>query len=412
MNTPGRLLAALAVTFLLPIGGCRDQAAPSDGADDREQSPPAARPAEVDAPAAERAPVPEPQPGHRGLLLGVTDDPESPVRLLDAEGELPFGSFFALEQQGLVLLGRDNALRLEGGRFFSEGAEKYLASGLRRNVNQLTLAAWIDPAAARVDAEGVLIAYAPAEGGPHFALLQKGDALVFRVNAAAPRDVEAMKLTDDKPFHLLLSVGPDGFVVYRNGRKVSEHTSPPGHFADWKPGMLHFGNDPSGDHPWVGRLERAELHNVALAPADAKKLAEGVIEDIAARDQAPRLTFEGTLTARSKYARPWDPGFTYKLVLSVCEYKVDKIVAGEYEGDTIRVAEWMYVNRIFLDNSTKKIGSKHRLTVELLDDNPQLSTIQRDDTLDLDLDLDVYYNLGPLKALPPDQQPKKPESDE
>lgn len=408
MKFPGRRLAILALALLLLLAaGCRDESA-REG----EQTSPATHAAAVNAPPEPATPLPGPEPGHRGLLLGVTDDPESPVQVLNAEGKSPFGPFFALEQKGLVLIGRDNALRLEGGRFFSEGAEKQLAAGLRRNVNQMTLTTWIAPSTAGVEGEGAIIAYGPAKDDSHFALVQRGGTLVFNINTGNPRTVELLKLSDDKPFHLAISVGPQAIVAYRDGKEASQHAGLAGHFADWSPGMLHFGNDASDQRPWRGRLERAELHNVAMDAPAVARLAETVIDDITGRDNVPRLTFEGTLAARSDYHKPWDPGFTYKLVLSVCEYKVDKVIAGEYDGKVIRVAEWMYVDRIFLNNSATKVGGMQRLTVERLDDNPQLSTIERDDTLELNLDLEVYYNTGPLKALPADQQPKKPETEE
>lgn len=388
MNFPGRRLAAFSLTLLLLLAaGCRDEAG-REG----EQASPTTQPAAVNTPDTPAEPLPDPEPGHRGLLLGVTDDPESPVQVLNAEGKSPFGPFFALEQKGLVLIGRDNSLRLEGGRFFSEGAEKRLAAGLRRNVNQMTLVLWIAPSAASVEGEGAIIAYGPAKDDAHFALVQHSGTLVFNINTGTPRTVELLKLADNKPFHLAISVGPAAIVAYRDGKEVSQHAGLAGHFADWSPGMLHFGNDASDQRPWRGLLERAELHNVAMDAPAVAKLAETVINDISGRDDVPRLTFEGALTARSDYHKPWDPGFTYKLVLSVCEYKVDKVIAGEYDDKVIRVAEWMYVDRIFLDNSAGKIGSAQRLTVERLDDNPQLSTIERDDTLDLNLDLEVYYN--------------------
>jgi hypothetical protein len=131
-------------------------------------------------------------------------------------------------------------------------------------------------------------------------------------------------------------------------------------------------------------------------------------EALRQRPAPARIVLEGTLLARSDYPRPWDEGFTYRDVLSLCEYRVDRVARGAYKGARIRVAEWMYVDRIFLANSATAIGARRTLEVEELDANPQLSTTHRADSLDLDMDAVVYYDRGPLEALPASQQPKPP----
>ena len=131
-----------------------------------------------------------------------------------------------------------------------------------------------------------------------------------------------------------------------------------------------------------------------------------MLDEIGKRRPVPRIELEGTLLATSKYPMPWDEG-AYREALSVSEYKVNKVLRGEFKEDKIRIAEWVYLDRIFLTNSSRKIGATRKLVVEQLDVNPQLSTIERANSLELDMDATVYYDLNPLEALPENEQPKE-----
>ena len=344
--------------------------------------------------------------GYRGRLLAMTGDERSPVKVWDPAGKPVLDPYYAFEKKGLALIARGYSLRLEGGCFFSGGAEEYLGGGLRNSGGELTLSAYVNPAAASQREAGCIIGYGPGKGDLLFALMQEKDALTFRINAGPPRTVKLAKLDSAEPFHLVLAVGKK-IAFYKNGKKAKEHRGVEGDFSAWRDGRLFFGNDGNGTHPWRGRIERAALYNRALGADEVAKAAGRVLKGIAEREPVPQVELTGVLLKRSKYRMPWGEN-TYREALSVCEYRVKKVVRGEYKEKKIRVAELMFVDRIFLTNSRKRIGGEYRLVVEEMADNPQMSKIERGDSLEMDIDAVLYVELSPLEALPKDRQPKPP----
>ncbi len=348
---------------------------------------------------------------YRGRLLAMTGDDRVPVKVWNANGNPVLDPYYALGKKGLALVGRDYSLRLDGGHFFSAGAEEYLGAGLRGAESALTLSAFLDPATLNQNSTGCIIGYGPKHGEMLFALRQEKDTLTFSINAPNSSIMELSKLKSTKPFHLVLSAGKKAIAFYINGKLSKTYPGLNGNFSTWKDGRLFFGNNESGTQPWRGRLERVALYNKALGPAEAKKAADDVLEDVRLIGPVPSITFRGTLLERSTYPMPWKEGFTYREVLSVCEYQVNKVIRGAYKKEKIRVAEWVYVDRIFLTNCRKKIGTEYELEVEMLNENPQLSTTERADTLELDMDADTYYSLNRLVVLPKSAWPKPPKKE-
>jgi hypothetical protein len=344
---------------------------------------------------------------YRGLILEMTGDGDAPVRVWNAEGKPVLDPYYAFQKKGLALLGREYALRLEGGCFYSGGADDYLGADLKNADGELTLAAYVCPAAAGLDKPGLAVGYGPARGDAlFFALTQEKDALVFSIGAPKPSKVKLAELKSAEPFHLVLTVSRKEIVLYRNGEKAGAAAGTGGDFSAWDKGVLWIGNAQKGDLPWRGQIERLSLYNRALSAEEAKKVSATFLEEVRQREPVASIELTGTLLARSKYKLPWDKGFTYRDVLSVSEYKVAKVIRGEFKEAKIRVAEWMYVDRIFLAGSRKEVGKEYRLVVEQLDDNAYLSTTETGNTLDQDLDAVVHYEIGSIEALPKDQQPK------
>ncbi|MHC4913936.1 MAG: LamG domain-containing protein [Planctomycetota bacterium] len=353
----------------------------------------------------------EPAPGnaYRGKMLEMTDDEADPVKVWDSKGETVLAPF-QLTKKGLALLDGEFSLRLEGGRYSTAGAEEHLAANLRNAGGELTLSAYVYPATLEKKARGCIVGYAPAGGGFLFALTQGGGKLSFTIAAPKPVEIALGKLDSTKPFHLALTVSRREIVFYRNGQKAGAHPGIDGDFSAWKPGRLYFGNDEKGTCPWHGRVELAAVHNRALAAGEVAKAAKSVLELIADRDPVERIELVGKLVERSTYRMPWGEN-TYREALSECDYEVVKVLRGKYGGKKIRVAELMFVDRIFLTASRKKVGEEYRLVVEELDGNLRMSKVERG-LLEPDIDLILYVETGPLEALPADQQPRPPEKKE
>jgi len=340
---------------------------------------------------------------YRGRLLEISGDEDDPVRVWGLNGKQVLAPY-QLQRRGLALLDGEYSLRLEGGSYFSEGAEEHLGGGLRAGKDQLSLSVYVYPATFSQEGSGCIAGYAPKGGKPLFALKQEKNALVFTMAAAKPVRVTLAKLDSTKPFHLIVTASEKEIVFYRNGKKTGAHPGLAGDFSTWKNGRLYFGNDEKGTCPWRGRIEKFALYNQALGAAQAGKVASAALKEIADRQPPARVELVGTLLKRSKYRMPWGEN-TYRDGLAECEYRVKKVIRGEYKEKKIRVAELMFVNRIFLTNSRRKVGGEYRLVVEELDGNLRMSKVERG-LLEPDFDLVVHVEVGPFKALPKGQQPK------
>ncbi|MCW8129501.1 MAG: LamG domain-containing protein [Planctomycetota bacterium] len=348
--------------------------------------------------------------GYRGPLMVMTGDEAAPVKVWNAQGEPVFAPYYAFAKKGLGLIDRNFGCRMEGGCYFSAGAEEVLGAGLDASHGEFSLSVCLEPRDPAAAGEGCIIGYGP-EGKPaRFALTQRAEGYGLTLGEGAGKAVRFKEKPAAKPVHLVVTSGKHEITLYVNGVKSESLKNLVTDLPPWGPGLLWIGNDGVGAHPWLGQLERVMLYNKTLTSEEAKALADAFFAAAKERPPVERVEFKGTLLAQSDYPKPWDEGFTYRDVLSVREYKVDEVVHGTYKGKKIRVAEWAYVDRIFLANSQKKIGQACRLVVEPLDANPQLSTIQRGDTLEMDLDAEVFYDLTPMQALPEDQQPKPPGS--
>jgi hypothetical protein len=239
--------------------------------------------------------------------------------------------------------------------------------------------------------------------------MHEKEALTFTIDAGKNAAVTLVKLASAKPFHLAVTVGKKEIVFYRDGKKAGTHPGIQGDFATWKDGRLYVGNDEKGSCPWRGRLERVALYSRALGAGEVEKVAGAVLKEIGERDTVDRVELVGTLLQRAKYRMPWGEN-TYRDGLTECEYRVKKVIRGEYEQKKIRVAELMFVDRVFLTNSRKRTGADYRLVVEDFDANPQMAEIERG-VLEPDFDLLLHVEMSPLEALPKNLQPKKPKGE-
>ena len=102
------------------------------------------------------------------------------------------------------------------------------------------------------------------------------------------------------------------------------------------------------------------------------------------------MRFRGTLVRQAETAdvaeiRP------YTRSLSASEYRVDKVVAGDWAEPTITVFHWMVMDGRRLPLADRRPGEEVELVVEPLGDHPQLESSRRDELTDGDLAAEVFY---------------------
>ena len=147
---------------------------------------------------------------------------------------------------------------------------------------------------------------------------------------------------------------------------------------------------------WIGLLEGVALYGRSLSAEEVRADSAAYRRRIGTRTPAPRIEVEAKLVARSTTPAPketvYDRGYT------VFEYERvgPPAASGKDLPDRFRVAHWAEMENRCLEVAGRREGLVYRLELEQLDDNPQMEEEQVFDTLEEDLDLTVYYDIGPL----------------
>ena len=307
----------------------------------------------------------------------------TPVLAFDTKGRDLMA--FNLATRGRSLLGRFNELVCDGGSFHAQDAGTWAGQQVAKS-GAFTLEAMISPAATAPQAPGVVLAFGD-DKGEDAALLQDKTGLSLRLGAAKP--IELFASDAGKPVHVLVTCGKDKWTAYRDGKSAGSGTltaSPPA----WGARQILLGAAWSGADAWRGRMEAVAIFPRVLTAEEAAQQAAAskALQD--GRKPAATVRFKGTLVRQAKTSsleeiRP------YTRSLSVAEYKVDKVLAGEWKQPNIIVLHWMIMDAKRLPIADRKPGAEVELSVEPLDQNPQLESSRRDEISDVDLDAVLFY---------------------
>jgi hypothetical protein len=125
-----------------------------------------------------------------------------------------------------------------------------------------------------------------------------------------------------------------------------------------------------------------------------QEVAAGVKEN----KPVPQYVIEATLINASTIPEPNKT--VYPRSYSIHEYKVDKVLSGDFTGKTLRVAHWTEMNNQLLKAATYKVGQTVTLTLEPFDAHPELEQEEVFNTLKQDLDAAQFFDTAPLQLLP------------
>jgi hypothetical protein len=96
-----------------------------------------------------------------------------------------------------------------------------------------------------------------------------------------------------------------------------------------------------------------------------------------------------------------DPAVTvYRKVVSYVQYRVDKVLAGDYQQPEIVIGHWGIMDRKLTPAASYRVGQRQRIRCELMDPQGKHESIAREQTLDAsqDLTLKPYWALAVLPA--------------
>ncbi|HEY0837640.1 MAG TPA: LamG-like jellyroll fold domain-containing protein [Azospirillum sp.] len=193
--------------------------------------------------------------------------------LLAAVLAFPFRLDLPTERPNGVVLppGADAAVFATPGLIRAEPAP----AGLARRIAEagvLTAELWAASADRAQKGPARLLAYSAGPNAHNLVVGQDGDALVVRLRTSAtdPRghgpELRAPGVfRDAAPRHIVFTYDGAERVLYVDGTRRARAEGPAGRLAAWDSGQgLAFGNEVSGNRPWLGTLRAVALFDRAL----------------------------------------------------------------------------------------------------------------------------------------------------
>jgi len=307
----------------------------------------------------------------------------SPVVAFDTKGRSLMA--FNVAMRGRAIPGRFHELICDGGSFHALDAGAWVGAKVAES-GEFTLEVTITPAVAEPEAPGVIFAFGN-EDGQDFALFQEKDGLSLTLGEAA--SIALFVPDAGVPVHVLIACGAETWTAYRNGEQAATGDMPED-LPKWSTRELVMGANWACEHPWHGRMEAIAVFPRVLTAEEAAAQAEASAARRAEREPATTVHFKGTLvrqaeTSKLEEIRPYTRSLTF------AEYKVDEVLDGEWDQPTILVAHWMIMDAERLPIADREPGVAVELSVELMDQHPQLDSMRRDDLPDADLDAVPFY---------------------
>jgi len=325
----------------------------------------------------------QPWPKAAGAVFALRNAHFATPRVtLDAKGRDLMA--FECATRGRALFGRFYDLVCDGGSFCARDAGTWVGLQVAKS-GTFTIELTLTSAETTPKTPGVVFAYGD-DKGEDVALFQDKTGLFLRLGTSQP--VELFTQEAGKSVHVLIACDKDKWTAYRDGQPVKSGMLAAG-APVWGTRQLVMGAAWSGADPWRGRMEAIAVFPRVLTAAEATCEAAASRALQAVRKPATTVCFKGTLARQAKTASLKDIA-PYTRSMTVAEYKVEKVLAGEWKQPTISVMHWMIMDSKRLPIADRKPGTAVELKVERLEDHPQLESCRRDE-IEGDVATDLFY---------------------
>ncbi len=311
----------------------------------------------------------------------------------DTEIATPFIAFdnkgrdlmaFSFMTRGRSLFGRSYELVCDGGSFHAKDAGTWIGMQVAKS-GGFSMEATITPVEAQPKETGVILSFGD-DKVEDAALIQDKTGLSLRIAGSKP--IALFPAEAGKSVHVLVTCDKGKWAAYLDG-KPSGSGQLAAAAPAWGMRELVMGSTWSCTEPWRGRMEGIAVFPRALTAGEVAGESTALKEYLAKRKPAKTLRFQGTLVrqARTSTLEEIRP---YTRSLSTAEYKVEKVLAGEWKQPTITVLHWMIMDAKRLPIADRKPGEKVDLKVVPLEENPQLESNRRDE-IESDIATDLFY---------------------
>lgn len=303
----------------------------------------------------------------------------------------------SVSPRGFARLNNRFAMSISAGAYTAETSDTALLNACKKT-NRLTLEVTLVPGRQNQSGPARIVTFSSSPISRNFTLGQEGSQLVFRLrtpqtgeNGVNPQ-LSLCTIEAGRPLHVVLTYASGQLIAYCNGKEILHTDQVLGDFSNWTPQHLLFGDEWNGERQWAGTLEGIAVYNRTLSPAEVVEHTDAYEKIRKSRKPAPRVQVEAVLSTTSKIPtlkeiRP------YKNALALYEYRVEKVIAGKYDGKTIRVAHWVILNGQSLPAAGAKPGQKASLTLEPFEANPQLASQYLSDSLPENWSIKPYFDI-------------------
>ena len=308
----------------------------------------------------------------------------SPFAALKEDGKKE--SLLFISERGRAIFGRDHEWLCDGGSFVTRSGCAWLASQVDK-AGMFSLELTLAP---RTKAnQGRTVAWSfGGEAGDAVALEQEGAQWRLRLKTAK-EPLSLFTRETVAPFHLVVCAGNGAWRAYVDGKPAGQGTLG-GSAAGWGAGNVVLGASSSGAQSWRGRIEGVAVYPRMLGAEEAAAQAAAMQARRATRLPATVVRFRGTLVRQAETSaleaiRP------YTRSLTMAEYKVEQVLAGEWKQPTILVLHWAILDSVRLPLAGCQPGAKVTFSVEPLEQHPELEPNRRDELPDVDPAAAVFY---------------------
>jgi hypothetical protein len=286
-----------------------------------------------------------------------------------------------LEPTGRAHLDHHSRMVVGGGAFVATEEEGNRLRWALQATNELTLELTLQPAS---DSQSGRVLSFAGRGGENFTLWQQERSFGWTLRAGSERSpspdvtLDIARLPADRPSHLVLTHSPTGSSVWVDGELRLETAAVVGDFFHFRTVPFSVGGRVDGSGDWAGTVEGLAIWARVL---DDDAIREDHLRYKALLDRRPEVPVwevEAELVAVSE--TPTAQEITpYTRALRTADYRVVRWLAGEPQGERVRVVEWALLDGRQLPAAAP--GDRERLRLEPFADNPQLEGLYLSDTL-------------------------------
>ncbi|MHB0999234.1 MAG: LamG-like jellyroll fold domain-containing protein [Armatimonadota bacterium] len=307
------------------------------------------------------------------------------------------GEQCTVKANGPAAFDSNYAMRLMGGSFMTTGLDDYLLKACK-STNQLTIEATLKVDNIEQQGPSRIISFSSDPSNRNFTLGQSQNRLILRLrtpstgNNGIEPEVSIGTIPAGKRVHVIVSYSPGELSCYIDGKRVLKTDQVKGDFSNWSPQHFIIGDEWSGERLWRGTLEGVAIYNRVFTPDEARHNYESYMA-LNSRSDLPVIRVKAQMTAASK-TPTLDEIRPYKEALVLNEYTVQKVIQGECKSQKIRVAHWAILGGVNVLKINPKTKTPVDLVLEPFLKNPQLESIYMSDSLEIDPDIPIYYDVS------------------